>query len=204
MSEPKAVATETEEIAPGLWYWSIEDERIGGYVGSAHALRSGDSVVLIDPEPLEEDALRALGRVSAICLTSGSHQRSAWRLRRQLGVEVYAPSPVREVDEEPDIRYEEGDVLPGGLQTIFTPGAGTTQHAFLHEGDPAVLFTSDLFVHPPGEPLGFVPEEYLHDPAEARRSARKLLELEFSLLCTGHGRPVTDDPKAAIRALLGE
>jgi glyoxylase-like metal-dependent hydrolase (beta-lactamase superfamily II) len=204
MSEPKAVATATEEIVAGLWHWSIEDERIGGYIGSAHALRDGDSVVLIDPEPLEDTALRGLGRVSAICLTCGSHQRSAWRLRRQLGVQVYAPALVREVDEEPDIRYEEGDVLPGGLQTFFTPGAGTTQHAFLRSGDPSVLFTADLFVHPPGEALAFVPDEYLHDPAEARRSARRLLDLEFDILCTGHGAPVTDDPKAAISSLLGE
>jgi hypothetical protein len=42
----------------------------------------------------------------------------------------------------------------------------------------------------------------MHDPAQARRSAEALLELPFAVLCTGHGVPVTDDPKSAIRAAL--
>ena len=184
MSEPKAVAAKIVEVVPGVWHWSLEDERIGGFIGSAHAVRAD-----------------GLGDVSAICLTCGSHQRSAWRLRRELGVGVHAPELVREVDEEPDVRYEDGDVLPGALEAFFTPGAGTTQHALL-DRERCVLFTADLFVRPPGEELGFVPDEYLHDPAEARRSARRLLELDFDVLCTGHGVPLVDDPKGAIRALL--
>jgi glyoxylase-like metal-dependent hydrolase (beta-lactamase superfamily II) len=202
MSEPKTVAPSTEEVVPGLWYWWIHDERIDGFIASAYAVQDGDSVVLVDPLPLQDEAFRALGRVSAICLTCGSHQRSAWRLRRQLGVQVYAPGLVREVEEEPDIRYEEGDLLPGGLEAIFTPGAGTTQHAFLRSEPPAVLFTADLFVHPSGEAFGFVPDEYLYDPAEARKSARQLLDLDFDILCTGHGAPLLDDPKESIRGLL--
>jgi hypothetical protein len=44
----------------------------------------------------------------------------------------------------------------------------------------------------------------MHDPAEARRSVEKLLDLPFSILCLGHGVPVTDDPKAALRAALAD
>ena len=157
----------------------------------------------IDPLPLRAAALERLGRVSAICLTCGSHQRSAWRLRRELGIEVHAPALVREVDEEPDVRYQHGDVLPGGLQAIFTPGAGTTQHALLLDGATAVLFTADLFVHPAaGGAFDFVPDEFLYDPPGTRESARRLLDVPFDVLCLGHGRPITADPKAAIRALL--
>jgi glyoxylase-like metal-dependent hydrolase (beta-lactamase superfamily II) len=155
--------------------------------------------VLIDPLPLVEAEFARLGAVDAIVLTCGSHQRSAWRLRRELGVQVYAPALVREVEEEPDVRYEEGDELPAGLRAYFTPGAGTTQHSLLHG---RVLFTADLFVNPPGAGLDFVPDEYLADPAQARESARRLLELDFDLLCTGHGKPVAGDPKSAIGGLL--
>jgi hypothetical protein len=42
----------------------------------------------------------------------------------------------------------------------------------------------------------------MHDPAEARRSAEKLLGVDFSVLCTGHGEPVKDEPHGAIRAAL--
>jgi hypothetical protein len=202
MSEPKGYAEQVEEVVPGVWYWSLADERIGGYVGSAHAVRDGDGVVLIDPLPLEPAALAALGPVSAIVLTAGTHQRSAWRLRRELAARVYAPAAVRLVEEEPDVRYSQGDELPAGLQAFFAPGPGTTQHALLLPGEPGVLFTSDLFVHEPGEELGFVPDEYVHDPAQTRESARLVLALDFDVLCVGHGSPLLDDPKGAIRALL--
>jgi glyoxylase-like metal-dependent hydrolase (beta-lactamase superfamily II) len=202
VSEPRAVAGATEEILPGLWYWGITDERIGGFHSSSHALRADEGVVLIDPLPLAPGALAALGPVAAICLTASVHQRSSWRLRRELGVPVWAPALSRQVEEEPDGRYSEGDVLPGGLLAIFTPGAGTTQHSLLAERDGGVLFTADLFMREPGGVLELVPAQYMHDQAEARRSAARLLELEFAVLCPGHGAPETTDAKGAIRRAL--
>lgn len=201
MSEPREIAQHVEQIAPGVWHWRIHDDRID-YVSSSHAVAAAEGTVLIDPLPLAAEALAQLGRASAICLTTSSHQRSSWRLRRELGVEVWAPALTKASDEEPDHRYSENDVLPGGLVAVFTPGAGTTQHTLLLGGDPGVAFTPDLFTHAPGEPLRFVSAQYMHDPEEARRSAEKLLELSFSILCTGHGVPVTEDPHAAIRAAL--
>jgi glyoxylase-like metal-dependent hydrolase (beta-lactamase superfamily II) len=201
VSEPKAVAESIEEVVAGVAWWHVSDDRIGGFVSSAHAVRDDAGVVLIDPLPLELDALIGLGDVSAICLTTSSHQRSAWRLRRELGVPVWAPAASKEVDEEPDERYGEGDALPAGLKPIFTPGAGTTQHSLLLEEE-GVLFTPDLFVRPPGADLALIPAEYAHDPDQARATAEKLLDLDFAVLCTGHGAPVADDPKAAIRDAL--
>jgi len=202
VSEPQAVAESVEEVVPGVWYWHVADERIGGYISAAHAVRGDEGIVLVDPLPLAEEALSGLGDVSAVCLTTSSHQRSAWRLRRELGVGVWAPAASREVEEEPDERYSEGDALPAGLRPIFTPGAGTTQHSLLLDREGGVLFTPDLFVRPPGEPLALIPAEYAHDPEQARQTAERLLDLDFAVLCTGHGTPVTDDPKAAIRAAL--
>jgi glyoxylase-like metal-dependent hydrolase (beta-lactamase superfamily II) len=51
--------------------------------------------------------------------------------------------------------------------------------------------------------LAMLPAEYMHDPDQARRSAEKLLELDFAVLCLGHGPPVTSDPDGAIRAAVG-
>jgi glyoxylase-like metal-dependent hydrolase (beta-lactamase superfamily II) len=201
VSEPHAVAEQAEEIVPGVWTWSVHDDRID-FVSTAHAVAGADGVVLIDPLPLEADALGALGDVTAICMTAGTHQRSAWRYRRELGAPVYAPALSRQIEEEPDVRYAEGDELPGGLRAVFTPGAGTTQHTFLLEREGGVAFVADLFTHVPERGLRMVRDEYMHDPAEARQSARKLLELPFSVLCLDHGAPLKDDPKSSIRALI--
>jgi Metallo-beta-lactamase superfamily len=201
MSEPRAVAPDAEEIAPGVWHWAIADERIGGYYSAGYALAAPAGVILVDPVPLAAGALERLGAVSAICLTTSSHQRSAWRYRRELGAEVWAPALARAFDEEPDRRYGEGDELPGGLRAVYTPGAGTSQHTFL-ASEPAVAFVPDLLTRGPGEPLSLISAEYAHDIDEARANVEKLLELPFDVLCLGHGVPVTDDPKGAIRALL--
>jgi hypothetical protein len=69
-------------------------------------------------------------------------------------------------------------------------------------GTGGVAFVPDLLVNPPGGAVELVSARYMHDPAEARRSLEKLLDLRFSVLCLDHGVPVLDDPKGAIRALL--
>ena len=201
MTEPRAVASHVEEVAPGVWHWLLQDDRISGW-SSGHAVSSEEGAVLIDPVPLTAEALAQLGDVTAICITAGTHQRSAWRFRRELGARVYAPALSRQIDEEPDERYGDGDHLPGGLRAVFTPGAGTTQHTFVLDREGGIAFVADLLTNYPGRGLAFVAERHLHDPEEMRRSVRKLLDLPFRLLCLAHGAPVRDEPKAAIRALL--
>jgi hypothetical protein len=202
MTEPAEVATTIEVVVPGVFHWHVRDDRIDGFISAAHAIHGSEGTVLIDPLPLAPDALAELGAIGAIALTSGGHQRSAWRLRRELGTPVYAPALSQTLEEDPDVRYGDGDSLPGGLLAIFTPGAGTTQHTLLSEGEPGIAFVSDLLVCEPGQPLELISAEYAHDIAEARRSVGKLLDLPFSVLCLAHGTPITDDPKAAIRAAL--
>jgi glyoxylase-like metal-dependent hydrolase (beta-lactamase superfamily II) len=203
MSEPKARAERIDDVVPGVRTWSLHDERIN-FVGTSYAVDTDGGAVLVDPHPLADRAMDALGDVVAICLTTSSHQRSSWRLRRELGVAVYAPALAKEVEEEPDHRYAEGDLLPGNLRPIFTPGAGTTQHSFLLDRSGGVAFVPDLLVLPPEGKLRVIPEQYAHDLAEARRSVGKLLELPFAVLCLAHGRPITDDAKGAIARALAE
>lgn len=200
MAEASTVAETVEEVAPGVWHWSISDERLGGFVGDSYAVAGEHGVVLIDPHRLAPEALEGLGPVEAIVLSNGSHQRSAWRLRKELGAPVHAPALSKETDEEPDERYGDGDELPGGMRAVYTPGAGTTQHTLLL-GEIAIV--PDLLVRPPGGAVQLIPEEYAHDLDEARRSSEKLLELPFSVLLLAHGGVVEDDPKSQIRAALG-
>ncbi|HET7045577.1 MAG TPA: hypothetical protein VFI37_12060 [Gaiellaceae bacterium] len=200
MSEPRAEAPAFDEVVPGIVHWRIRDERIHGHVSAAHAILDGEGAVLVDPLPLAADALASLGPVAATVVTAGTHQRSSWRYRRELGPRVWMPAAARLIDEEPDERYADGDELPGGLRAVFTPGAGTTQHTLLL-GE-RVAFVPDLLSRQEGEELALVPAEYMHDPPEARRSLQRLLELSFETLCLSHGAPVTDDPHAAIRRAL--
>jgi glyoxylase-like metal-dependent hydrolase (beta-lactamase superfamily II) len=203
VSEPKTVARSVEQVVPGVWRWSIHDERIN-FLGASYAVTTGESTVMIDPHPLEAGALAELGPVTAIVFTCGSHQRAAWRYRSELGVPVCAPALSREIDEEPDERYGDGDTLPGGLHAVFTPGVGTTQHTLLLAGDPAIAFVADTVLQYPDGRVGMVSERFIYDLDEAKRTLGRLLELDFGILCLTHGGVLRDDPKATIRAVLNE
>lgn len=61
MSEPKAIATTIESVVPGVWRWTVQDDRIG-YEGDAHAVASHDRIVLIDPLRVETGVLERLGQ----------------------------------------------------------------------------------------------------------------------------------------------
>src|SRR2546421_12272048 len=97
VSEPREVAAELEEVMSGVLHWRVHDDRID-FISAAHAVVGDEGTVLIDPLPLTADALGRLGEVRAIALTSGSHQRSAWRLRRELGAPVHAPAVSQALD----------------------------------------------------------------------------------------------------------
>ena len=201
MSEPREVADRVEEAADGVWHWRIHNANIGGAISSSHAVATDGGCVVIDPVRLAADPLATLPTPESILLTATCHQRAAWRYRRELGIEVWAPQDARAGDESPDRTYAEGDLLPGGLLAIRTPGPEWAHYSLLLRRDRGVLFCSDLISNHDGR-LEFVPFEYHEDPAETRRSVERLLDLDFSILCLDHGAPLTGDPKAAIRALL--
>jgi glyoxylase-like metal-dependent hydrolase (beta-lactamase superfamily II) len=202
MAEPPVTADRVEEVVPGVWHWRVANPRIGGGTSASHAVRaSSGEVVLIDPVRLADGPLETLTPVSAIVLTAATHQRAAWRYRKQFGAPVHLPRGSRATDEDPDEHYEAGDILPGDLEAIHTPGPEDPHYALRRREPPSVLFCPDLVMLESGE-LELVPGEYHDDPAETRRSVERLLDVPFEILCLAHGPPVTDDPKAALRRLL--
>jgi glyoxylase-like metal-dependent hydrolase (beta-lactamase superfamily II) len=200
MSEPHATAQRIKEVIPGVWRWFVLDDRIDAE-SDAHAVVEAGGVTLIDPLPLAEKALRRLEPIAAICLTAKCHQRSAWRYRKQFGVKVYAPAGVRPMEEDADVWYRAGDLLPGGLRAIHTPGPEEVHYGFYLVREPGVFFCPDLLMHEKGK-VEFVPPQFHTDPAATQASVRRLLDLRFSVLCFNHGTPILDDPHATLRGLL--
>jgi len=202
MTEPKEIADQLEQVGDGLFHWRIHNSDIGGSVSSSQALVTHDACVLIDPVGLQDDLLATLPAPTAIALTARCHQRAAWRYRGEFHAAVWLPLDAEPADEAPDSVYSDGDVLPGGLIAVRTPGPELPHYCFLLEADQGVLFCSDLIMRPADDELHFVPFEFHEDPAATRRSVARLLDLPFETLCLAHGAPLTDDPKAAIRELL--
>lgn len=188
MSEPKTVAAAITEVLPNLFHYCIDDERIRAQ-SDAYALARDGRVVLIDPLPLEPSLLQRLGRIEAIVIGTPGHQRSSWSLRRQHRAKIHAPDGASGLEEEPDATYKEGDLLPGGLKPIRAPGPKGAHYAFHFGSKPGVLLCTDLW-HTTPRGVEFLPDKYLSDPVRARATARRLLELDFDIVCFGHGDPI--------------
>ncbi|WNG21306.1 MBL fold metallo-hydrolase [Cystobacter fuscus] len=206
MSQPKKRARRTEQVVPGIHRWSVEDDRIGGVHSEAYAVVSDDgAVTLIDPLPIAADALNALGRVEAIVLTAGNHQRAAWSLRKTFGAPVWAPVNAHGLEDSPDATYTNGDNLPGGLVAYHTPGPAEVMFTLWKERPRSVVFLSDLLTHDEQGTPRFVDSQYQDDPARTRASVRRILEhLPVEVVCFAHGRPILHDGAAALRQALSE
>ena len=206
MSQPKQRAHETQEVISGLHRWSVRDDRIGGVTSEAYAVVDDDgAVTLIDPLPIDESALRKLGRVEAIVLTAGNHQRAAWHLRKVFGAPVWAPEDAEGLEDTPDATYASGDNLPGGLMAYHTPGPAESMYTLWLERPRSVVFLSDLLSHDEAGTPRFVPSQYQTDPARTRTSIQRVLDhLPVEVLCFAHGSPILEDGAAILRRALLE
>jgi glyoxylase-like metal-dependent hydrolase (beta-lactamase superfamily II) len=203
MAEPEARATEIERLFPWLMHWTIADERIGGFRSDAFALQTPDGLMVIDPVPLTEQLQAGLEKVGGIFLTHGNHQRSAWRLRKELEAPVYAPVPSEDLDEEPDFRYDETTALPGGLRAVPATGFHDACYlVFTHADGTGVLFCGDLICHDPDGPYRFPVQPGYFDLERGREDARRLLDLSLDALCAAHAVPSLDGCREALRGAI--
>lgn len=201
MAEPAGTAKLVGEILPGVYRFTIHDDRID-YESDSYAVIEEGKAVLIDPLPMVPQDLKKLGPVAAICLTASCHERSAGRYRRALNVPVYAPAGAVDFEEPPDRWYKAGDRLPGELVAVHAPGPTEAHYAFYLERDGGGVFCADLLTNAGMEGLAFVPGEYQDEPSRTRESVRHLLDLTFETLCTNHGDPILVGAKEAIAQAL--
>ncbi len=201
MPEPSGTAKSAGEVCPGVYRYTMRHDVID-YQSDSYAIVQNSRVVLLDPLPMKEEDLRRHGRVEAIVLSASCHERWAWWYRKQFSVLVYAPERGVDFEESPDRWYKAGDRLPGELLAVHAPGPTDAHYAFHLARDGGVVFCADLLTNGGGEGLDFVPGEYQDEPKVTRDSVRKLLDLEFDILCTDHGDPITRDAKEAIKKVL--
>jgi Metallo-beta-lactamase superfamily len=191
------------EIVPGIWHWTARHPRIGIDVSSyflpAHAL-------LLDPLVPDElvDPLDELGPPQEALLTNRHHYRDCDKLVERFGCTVQAPKAgMHEFSAgEPVEPYDFGDELAGGAVVVHEVGAICPDEAALHISGLDALAVADGVVNY-GE-LMFVPDHYMDDPPETKRSLkqayRRLCEgLEFDHLLTAHGDPVVGGAREKLR-----
>ena len=204
MSEPTGRAVAAREWVTDLLHYGMEDDRIDDRSESFVA-RTAAGAVLVDPLPMEGALLERLGPIAAIVVQVSSHQRSAWRLRRETGAPVFVPRASLRLEEEGDETYGDGERLPGGFLARHSPGPQRAHFVLEHPAGGGTLLLGDLVirdVRDPGGGLILIPETHRDDPAALLRSLRRLLEGWFEAAGFGHGEPMPRGARGALRDLL--
>lgn len=191
------------EIAPGVWHWTARHEHIGVDVSSYHL--ASERVVLdpmVPPERLEW--FEEHGVPENVLLTNRHHDRHAWRLHERFGSTVHCVrNGLHELEGRGPVEpFDFGDELPGGA-VVYEVDAICADETALHFPAHGALACADGVMHYGGA-LGFVPEQYMDNPAETKRALRsayaRLLDLDFDTLLLAHGAPIVGGAKDALRS----
>jgi glyoxylase-like metal-dependent hydrolase (beta-lactamase superfamily II) len=100
---------------------------------------------------------------------------------------------------EPDIRLTGGDTI-AGLACIHTPGH-TPGSICLLDSEKRVLFSGDLLRYT-GAAIEGPPPLFTPDMDQARRSIRTIATLDFTILLSGHGVPLTAGAAEKVREFI--
>lgn len=101
-----------------------------------------------------------------------------------------------------DIQLEGGEVLEplGGLEVIHTPGH-TPGSISLFSQQNKLLIVGDA-LRKRRKTLHLPPKMASFDLTQAMESVKRMAQLDFDILCLGHGLPLSDDVHAKMRDLI--
>ena len=196
-----------QEILPGLWHWRALRERIGLLVSSYYLERERVAIdALIPAEGLEW--FERHGPPAHVLLSNRHHDRDAWALQEAFGASVHCPrSGIHELaGRGPVEAFDPGDELPGAI-VAHEVGALCPDETALYIPAHRALACADGVVRWEAEdPLGFVPDWLMDDPAQTRAGLRaayeRLLALDFDTLLLAHGDPIVATGKQVLANFL--
>jgi glyoxylase-like metal-dependent hydrolase (beta-lactamase superfamily II) len=192
---------------------------VPGVTGGNVYLLVGSTLTLVDAG-LPDNAdpilsyIDSLGRSAAdltrIVITHYHHDHvgSVEAIKQPTGAQVVAhPGDVPLISAQGvavDATVKEGDHLDvlRGVTVVHVPGH-TPGSIALHLPAERVLLCGDT-IRNGGEQLTPPPEQYTADVEQAIASIRRMAELEFDVLCVGHGAPSAAGAGEQVRALVRE
>jgi hypothetical protein len=184
-----------QELAPGLWHWTADHERIGMAVSSYYL--AGEKVVIdpmVPPEGLEW--FEEQGPPEHVLMTNRHHDRHAWRLREAFGCSVHCiRNGLHELEGRGAVEpFDFGDELPGGAVAHEVDAICPDETALHLPGHRALACADGVVRWHDEDELDFVPDRLMDEPEGTKQGLihayRRLLELDFDVLLLAHGQPV--------------
>jgi len=194
-----------DRIASNIAIWHEYDSAVKAEVYST-CLGTPDGTYLIDPIPLESEALYELigpNSVAGIIVTSGNHHRASAKFAEKFSAPVFGRTEAflnkaaRELKSVTD-REE----ISEGLRAIGVQGAGEGEIALYYAPEGGALIIGDALIN--FEPYGFtfLPAKYCSNQNQMRRSLRRLLDYKAERILFAHGAPILSQGSERLRDLL--
>lgn len=159
--------------------------------------------VIIDPVEIDFSKIKKLAGTASIILTNRDHERIAAKIREDFRAVIYAPElDAAQMDLKPDLTYNDGDKLPGGLKAILIKhGKSEGETALLWE-ERKLLYIGDAIIGWPKGEFSLLPASKYKEPDKAKEAINELLKYDFDKVLVCDGISVLDNPKAAINRFL--
>lgn len=204
-------------VLPNIWRWTTPDPE-DDWVMVGHLLQQDHQITLVDPPVVSGllDALKALGPVTAIVLTTHDHTRGARYLHERLGCPVYVPEQanrdhIRHAGLREVTWYSEDSPLPGNLKAhrcrVTLPMWQDPELPYLDEmmlvTQHHAVITGDIVMGNPGGGIYGCPEGF-NDPADpakvtaALMTFRAVLPIESQTLLAGHGQDLVGNLRQSL------
>jgi glyoxylase-like metal-dependent hydrolase (beta-lactamase superfamily II) len=199
------LVSDFDRIASNVAIWHDYDREVKAELYST-SLTTSEGMYLIDPIPLEKEALDELigsDRVAAIVVTNSNHHRICAQFGEQFSAPIFAH---RETfpDKIPgeSKKVADGDEICDGLRVIGIEGAVAGEIVLHYAPDGGTLIVGDALIN--FEPYGFtfLPAKYCSNEKEMRRSLRKLLNYKAERILFAHGTPILSGATERLRVLL--
>src|SRR5262245_16523771 len=179
-----------QAILPGIltWTWFSEPH---GYDFNGYLIERAEGNLCVDPVQPGDERLAEIARlgVSQILLTNRNHSRASNAIRERTGARtLITPEDAPHAISQGTVI--DGDLRPGetvGPLTVVAASGKSPGEVALHWPERRILFVGDAVIgNPPGR-CGLLREKVMDDPAQLRRSVRRLLDLDFDTLLFGDG-----------------
>lgn len=194
-----------DEVSPGIFVWQTYDGTVKADLFST-ALETASGTYLVDPIPLDQESLLALGahrKVCGIWVTNENHARAAADFARTFSVPVYVHEDLRGHGDFPNATVvSEGEGLAQGVAGIAIDGGPQGEMALHCNASGGTLVLGDALINFEPHGFGFLPAKYCRNARLMRRSLRKLLDYAFDRMFFAHGTPILSGARARVEQLL--
>lgn len=169
----------------------------------SHAYVSEGKVILIDPIRPDDATLKAiqgLGKICAILLTNGNHERFSRVISDLLKIPIASPAfAIKDLSYKPDIIVDDLKQIHG-LIPLNLKGGGSGEYAY-YCTDNKILFVGDALINTSKAGLAILPDKYCEDPKTLKKSLLQLTKLDLDLIAFAHGETLSK-PNAALKKLI--